>query len=655
MIKYGTEHLPQGMLDVPRAFLKDPRSKRAFPNNSGKMRVTKPYVSAPNAVFADHTNSKEGVPLWSVNKDYRKFCNILDKELSSAHQPESHDGFSTNGITGNFSAVNSVSGIKAIPGNAPVVDADSMIEDKNLAMDFNSPRHKRIFNALWDLMFSRLEESGTSLSRISSSTIPIFTASVPEKQMFLEQILNNLDDVLDLVMKDKFVELQRKYGLALAYVLGERHQPDGGKWEDGKFIPKPRYGFTREGIFSNDPEIHKQIEIDKTSHLKEVYGLENCSAMRVRTVFGLAGFVTYLLSCLFNMARSHYLTEYSYTWKHSTREQIFEKVKDNSWAVGLDVTQMDQHVPSWFLDAYADKWADHVHPGLAKLIKLMNTAPYFCPQLAPGESPFWVGNPYDPRGFWPRPGLASGRPDVPDLGKFWMTFVYACMIDDINHDLLEQAHTDHLSLKVFLKGNYRIRLLDMGDDAVVMGDDTTLPFRDILRKHLKDGTASNYAMFDEEEVVAFLGNVFMKDPITHEILMPEPNPITLVVNRFCREHSVFNHNHSEFWGSGLLLALDHYGKSSKAIEVWEHMEELWRFHMPDFPTPTAMAKAHAKLKPVGGIAGISDADIQVLLDPSKLHYKFTADMLSEGIRDKFTTFVPPEKIKRAFNSFCTIR
>jgi hypothetical protein len=640
---------------VNREFLRDGRSKLAFRTNSGKMRVTKPYISEPNACFADHTNSKEGVPVWSVDKNYRKACNVIDKELSEAHQPESHDGFSTNGITGDFSAINCVSGIKAIPGNAPVVDADSMIAAKGLAGGLVSKRHERIFDTLWDLMFSTFKESDTSISRISSSTIPLFTSAVPTKQAFLELILNNVDDVLNLVLKDDFKTLQAKYGVALAYVLGERHQPDGGKWVDGVFVPKPRFGFTREGIFSDDPEVHKQIEVDKTSHLKDVYGLTNCSAMRVRTVFGLAGFVTYFMSCLLNMAREHYLKEYAFTWKHSTREQIFDKVKDSSWVTGLDVTQMDQHVPSWFLDRYAKRWESHVHPGLAKLFQLMNTAPYFCPQLGPGESPFWVGNPYSASGFWPRPGLASGRPDVPDLGKFWMTFVYACMIDDINHDILEQAATERSSLAKFLKGGYKIKLLDMGDDAVVMGDDSTQPFKIELSKRIADKTATPYAILDVEKVVAFLGNVFMKDKITHEILLPEPNPVTLIVNRFAREHSVYNQNHSQYWGAGLLLALEHYGKSSKAMEVWEHMEDIWRVQMPGVPTPTIMAKAHARLNPIGGIAGVSDADIQVLLDPSKLHYKFTPDMLSDGVKDKFTTNVPAEKIRRAFNNLCTIR
>jgi hypothetical protein len=228
------------------------------------------------------------------------------------------------------------------------------------------------------------------------------------------------------------------------------------------------------------------------------------------------------------------------------------------------------------------------------------------------------------------------------------------MIDDITHDVLETKGNPMASIRHFLKGGYRIKLLDMGDDAVIGGDESSKPFKIELARRIKEGTASEYALLDVEEVVAFLGNVFRKDPITGEILMPEPNPTTLLVNRIGREHSVLNTAHAEYWGAGLLLALEHYGKSSKATEVWRHFEEIWRHLRPGEATPTIMAKSHARIKPIGDIAGVSDADIQVLLDPSKIHYKFTADMLSDSIKDKFTTHVPSDKIRTAFRNLCTI-
>lgn len=435
------------------------------------------------------------------------------------------------------------------------------------------------------------------------------------------------------------------FAIAIANVLGERAQPD--KWQDGK--PKARHVSSPEAALAARAET---FAADKISPVKEMFGVDGIAGMRIRTVYAMAGTVSYLMTCFMSMARAHYFHEYAFTWHHTTGSEILQSLqeRDASWSVGIDVTQMDQHVPSFFLDFYAEKWADRVDPRLAKIFSLFNRAPYYAPQLTAGGQPFWAGNPLSAEGFTTYVGLSSGRPDNPDIGKYWMTFVYLVAMDDLVGNLLEIRKDPRESLDAVLKGEHPdVLLKSLGDDAIVVGREHGSLSREKVAKYLRDPSSSKYALLDVEDALAFLGNIGIADASDRLVAM-EPNPVTEITNWFAAEHGIWS-PHRQFWGEGLAMRLDHYSTSSTAVDVWRMAEDIWRHQLPEYDTPQAAAHKERMTRRLPIMPTLSQVDMEVLLDSSKLYYKFSPEQVSVDISSLFTAKVEGETIYQAFKPY----
>jgi hypothetical protein len=579
-------------------------------------------------------------------KFLKTLATTLNKEFAVSKTPK---GFSRTGIVSTFDALRSLSGIKMYQANAPITDADKLVASKGLRTSFKNARHQKIADILFDLMFGTLVETDARMSAVSSSTIPYFTSEILDKQLFVRRALANLPDILKRLTADDFTGLLKDYGFAICNILGERHQPDGWIYEDGVLKPKPRQVVDPQDALAGNPVQH---ESSKTKLIQDIWGHEGVAAMRVRTVYAASGVSTYLITCLMSMARAHYLNEYDFTWHHRTSEHTLASLQSRqvTWAAGVDVTQMDQHVPSFFMDFYARKWAQRVDPNLAQIFHLLNYSPYFAPQLGPGLSPFWAGNPFEREGFNTYVGLSSGRPDNPDIGKYWMTFVYLLVMDELTHDLLELDPNPHESLAKVLHGDHPDLILKaLGDDAIICGRSGGRISQDTLTSYLASPKSSEYALLDVESALAFLGSIGIADNEDRLVDM-QPNPVTEVVNWFNAEHGV-DSRHRQYWSHGLFARLEHYSRSSMAADVWRRSMEVWRQVLPDVPTPEAAAFQHRKANPAPLLASLSEIDAQVLLDRSKLYYKFSPEDVSSEVLDLFTARIPGDLIHRAFSPF----
>lgn len=622
---------------VPLEFMKDPVTRMCFQKNMNSAK--RPYAGLPNVVYPG---------MLSTDPRYVRYLVELARVMTQNHPASiTPHGFSLTGVVGDYSALKTMSGIKMWQANAPIRDNTVLLLDKGLATDFKNERHRRIAKLLWQAMFNKLTPTSARLSAVSSSTIPHFVRDVADKKIILYHALDHLEPLLDMVWKDDFLGAFEEYGFIIASVLGERGQADG--WKDGH--PKERMIITPEDALASNPH---QVSSSKTRFLEDIYGYTDVSGMRVRTVFAMAGVVSYVITCLMAMARENYLSEYEFCWHHTTPEHILDELQSAglAYCTGIDVTQMDQHVPAFFLEFYAQQWEGRVDERLAKVFRLMNHAPYFAPQLAPGLSPFWMGDPFHKEGFFTNVGLASGRPDNPDIGKFWMTFVYLIAMDDLTGNILE-LHPDELkSLGMCLKGQHPDLVLKcLGDDALFGGKTTGRVSQKAVNEYLEGDASSYYALLDTEPALAFLGSIGIASG-SDDLIALEPNPVTALVNWFVPEHGL-DSNHRQYWGEGLHQRLIHYSKSATAAEVWRESMDLWRHMLPDLPTPEAMAEKHRGSDegrlPISGT--LSPIDIEVLLNRSKLVYLYQKPGdVSQEIADLFTATVDPTRIEKAYRN-----
>lgn len=638
------------IFDVNESILEDPRSILGFKaaNRDLSQTAVKPYIRPP------------GMPhpgVLSVDPRFDEYRYDYACVLTSNYPRDVDElGFAgPSAVVKDFSALLTATGVKMDQANAPMVDRTKLLEELNYASDFTNPRHKRIGRALHKAMFGRRKIAPFKFAVRSSTTLPSGFAgpgSQVQKQAMCRRNLMQAEDILNWVMDKNMHELFAQAGFYFAAVTGERAQSEGvADILGGDLTPKKRTVSSREFAMSGGRE-GERTPAGKVSITQGLFGCKYGIGARIRTVYAVCGQISYFMTPFFVGCRANYFDEFGYTWHHTTPEQIFDGIKDFESIIGLDVTLMDQNMPKFFLDYHADWLEDYFDPRFAQLIRWVNGIPYFAPQLKRGGDPFWAGNPMDPDSFHIDVGLSSGRSDNPDLGKWYMTTVYFCLVDDYLRNLLEQGPNDDESIMKVLKGEHpTFGLKDMGDDAILGLKAGNITLADKIRADLvaagESGKAglSPYAILDVEKGVAFLGNVILKDE-AGKLIRPRPNPVTFVVNRHCPERSI-NSGYSMYWAHGYLAALEHYSRAGSIIgEIDRIGDELWRKHLPGVPTPGQMAtKARDQLPlPNGDIR--SEADLEVLLDPAKLYYKFDAGDVSEHIDNLFRATVEAEFIER---------
>lgn len=636
------------LFDVDDSIMKDPRSVLGFQSANRDMTPTalKSYHREPGFPFPGIISVDPRNDLYSY-----EYAMLASEQWKPQVDEQGFAG--PTGVVKDFSALLTATGCKMSAANAPLTDRTSTLDALGYATDFVSPRHKRIARALHKAMFGRRVLAPFKFPVRSSTTLPSGFAgpgSQVQKQHMCRTNLQQADKILDWVMRKDMHALFAEAGILFAAVPGERAQPEGVKdILGGDMTPKARKVSDQEYAITGGKK-GKRYDADKTLVTQGIFGCKYMLGARIRTIYAVCGEISYFLTPFLVGCRANYFEEFGYTWHHTTADQIYDGIKDFESIIGLDVTLMDQNMPKFFLDYHADWLEDYWDPRVAQLVRWLNGIPYFAPQLTAGGKPYWAGNPMDPSTFNIDVGLSSGRSDNPDLGKWYMTSVYFCLVDDYLHDLLEQGANDDESIMTVLKGGHKVfGLKDMGDDAILglrAGySELATKMRADLTEAGESGKAglSPYAILDVEKGVAFLGNVILKDA-TGKLIRPIPNPVTFLVNRHCPERSV-NTGYQQYWMHGYLAAMEHYSRAGSIIGELDRMgEELWRKHFPGVPTPGQMANMARRQRPLPLGDTLSEVDMEVLLDPSKLFYKFGDQDVSPSIDALFRSTIEAEFI-----------
>lgn len=641
---------------VPDDILKDKRTKIGIKYASRDMKGTilKPYHREPGMPWPG---------IVSVDPRYDEFKYGLAMQASKQWEPNiDEQGFAdTSAVTADFSGLLTATGAKMSMANSPLLDRTNLLAEMGYAQDFVNPRHRRIARAIHRAMFGRRVEAPMKFNVRSSTGMPSGyggPGSQAQKQHMARRNIAGAERLLQAVDKLDLETLFVDHGFFFAMNLVERAQAEGvPDFLSGNLKGKDRVVNSPEYALSNGAKGFRG-PADKELITRGMFGLKYGLGARIRTAYGVCGEISYFMTPWLVGCRQNYFHEFGYTWHHTSSEQIFEGIKDFEELIGLDVTMMDQNMPKFFLDYHADWCEDYMDPRFAKLLRLVNGLPYFAPQSSAGASPFWAGNPLDPSSFTIDVGLSSGRADNPDLGKWYMTTVYFCLLDDYLHDLLEQGPNDDASIQRVLKGEHpTFGLKDMGDDAILglrPGNSVlAAKIRSDLKKagEVKKASLSPYAILDLEDGVAFLGNVIIKDE-AGKIVVPKPNPVTFLVNQFCPERSI-NGQYSMYWGHGYLAALEHYSRAGSIIgDLRMMINDLWRHHLPGVATPEQMANAARRENPLPVGDALSQADLEVLIDPSKLYYKFAGDGdVSEHIDKLFRATIEAEFIEEHLGQY----
>lgn len=639
---------------VDDAILKDPRTKLGFAASEDGIRsALRPYVGVPAPVISG---------LSSVDPKLDEVKHWLAVHYSKTFKPNiDPDGFADyTAVTRDFSAMLTATGVKASAANAPPTNRVKMLEEAGIAQNFVSERHARIFKAMHKIIFARRRhEAPMSFQVRSSSTMPTWyrgQGSQFQKQSMIHHLGNNLHHIFDMLEKDDIRGLYEQYELYFGMKLVERAQSEGVKdLLSGDYTPKPREVADELYALSGGQQGRRFVS-SKTDITKDLFGLKYGIGARIRTAYAVCGQINMIVGLFLAGTRAYYLTEGAYTWHHTTPEAIYQDIKEYEHVIGMDVKTMDQFYPKFLLDLHASLIGEYYDRRFGKLISYINGLPYYAPQLAMGAKPFWAGDPRDPSTFTVDPGLSSGRTDNPDLGKWYMTSTYMCLADDVVGGVLELGVSDEESVMAVLKGLHpKFGIKDMSDDALIgfkkgFEQDGRRLRQLVVSKEKEGGSASPYAVLSLENGIAFLGNVILKDELGN-VARPKPNPVTFMVNRYCPERGI-NSLNRQYWAHGMMAALEHYSRAGSIItEMLKIEREAWKTFLPEYPTPeqTIADVVRQQRLPINSI--LSPADIEVLLDPTKLYYKFDPSEVSPDIARLFTASIDGKTVDKYIKPF----
>jgi hypothetical protein len=611
-----------------RIFAKETKHKLFKYSNAGKVF---------SRTFRD--NSIEIFPgIFSTDDTYLKFVSELAKRLHDNFPKTVLENgfFDKTAISTNFQELNTVAGLKSKPIGYSMIGNDSFRRERKLASGFVKERHKKIFDEFMAECYDGYKTKATGkISQISSSGFPLFVSDVEYKLLHLNKLSENIRDILDRVEKRDLNGLWDKYSLTFCGVLSIRSQYDGWTLENGRFTPKVRYVHDDEYALSGGVR-GLRFPADKKVTI-EGHTYPDKATNRIRGVSAKPSTYNNIGTAWFEGLRSYSDSKFEQTWKHRGREDIEAKVARYDYVLGLDVTEYDRSMPYWLFDEWIK--ALPINENMRDFMRLGMLSPSFYPSQGEEPDPLWTGNPFDISYYNQYAGLPSGIFFTSALGKIGFTWAVLCMIDDLTGDVLGNIN------EILNHRHPDYAISNMGDDTLLHSNSKNLIDRLTYKNEHSINGMSDYFVVDVEEGVRFLGNVGYIDENGNIKLAGDI--ATYLGNMLVPERSI-NSKMRKYGVYGLLERRNVYNDNPS----FEAVDQIFQSTFNEFYGYNwfDLMEANLVLPADDSIDVRSFADLEVLLDPSKLYYKYETSDISSDIVSKVQTTIPEEIANKIRNA-----
>lgn len=537
------------------------------------------------------------------------------------------------GLSGDFYALLNVGGRPMMQSNYPPTSNAKLRESLGLSADFVSARHRKIAEALFDAMFPRGAWEPTELpfSRLSSTCNPFFYKGVDRKLELANHVFSNVETIVRMYSAGKLQELYRDLKWIMAYYLVARLQPDSVKFQDGVFTPKAREVNDLEYAISGGRR-GKRFDADKSLVINGAL-LEDHFRVRRRTAYGMAFMANIIWQAVIQPYRRYYGDTLGATFKHRGLADINRKIANFQEVVGTDVKQFDQSAPDFLIDFFVGRMP--VRDDLKVLLRDMFSAPYYAPCQNVGEegAGIWVGNPLDKGDFTLKMGLPSGISPNSVFGNYCNCFTYLCAADDHGGMVLERG-----VLEILLHSDPELALLTMSDDNLTCTSGRGVEVTSAWLRKLENGELiSPYLKHELERPTSYLGGLLITDQ--RQVKKVVPNLKSFVVNWFVPERSVGSAMR-EAWFVGWLERARYYAEAPRFSHVKEILDREIRNQLGFDPDVMALSYKERYRAP---FYAATTVDVEVLINPDTLNYKYSREDLSPELQAMFSAVIPAEE------------
>lgn len=572
--------------------------------------------------------------MFSTDPHFLNFTSQLVKNIEKLDLTKgvlTNGFFNENAISTNFQELNTVAGINMTPATYAVIDNSSLRRNMFLNDKFESIRDEEIFAEFMKIRYSETDGSQGKISRISSSVFPFFSKDISMKAQHLTLLLENGDDLLDKLASGKLDKAYDKYKVLLSMVDVYRSQADSFILEGGIYKPKPREVNDIDYAISGG-NLGSRFQADKRVYVngREIHGK---AAMRARTAYGFSNSPNTVFTAGFEGYRHYSDKKFGMTFKHTDRATILSKIKKFENALPVDVTQYDQSVPLYLMK----KWIElsPFNDRAKEILLLMVQAPMLYRGVSETSDPYFSGNPLDHTYFNQYKGLVSGLFSTSSMGKDFFTFASLIMLDRCYGDVKGNVE------KILSWEHPVYAITDMGDDANIHSNGDQ--FTKWVNRQLETSKygLSPYFKVDIEDGFKFVGNIgYVKDGEKH--LCGDVG--TYLKNMLVPERSIGS-AHREFGVYGLLMRREVYQDNPSFHLVddcfmktfRDCFHENWLDYMNRFLVMPTDRNLLVK----------SQADLEVILDPAKLHYKYSESDLSDGVAEILEEKISLENTEKA--------
>lgn len=574
--------------------------------------------------------------IMSDDPQFLTFCTSLSRRLHDELPKkvvQANGFFDENAITTNFQELNTVAGYNMIPATYAVIDNSLLRDELGLNHSFESKRDEKIFEELMRVRYAEHDGSRGKISRISSSTFPFFSKSVELKANHLSHLLKYGEDIKRLFDMNDLETIYKKYKLLFGMVDVYRSQADSFTEVNGSFKPKERLVNDIDYSISGG-RLGKRFPADK-SIISGGRVLEGKASCRARTAYGFSNAPNLMCTAAFEGFRHYADSTFGMTYKHTTRSAIEEKINKFSNVIAVDVTQYDQSVPLYLME----KWIEcsPFNSFGKQMLNLMVNAPMFYRGVSQESKPYWSGDPLDIGYFNQFRGLISGLFSTSAMGKDFFTFCLLTILDRVYGDVLG-------NVEKILKWEHPVYAVTN------MGDDSNFHFNDDrLAKYFSDQLetsrygVSPYFKVDIEDGFKFLGNIGYEVDGVKKLC---GDLGSYFKNMLVPERSLGG-SHRKYGVYGLLERRSVYSShplfnEADAIFQSEFKSCFGYNWLELMESNLVMPKSEAATV-------MSQAEIEVMLDPSKLHYKYNEDDIRDEVLEIIEEKISKKNTELAYN------
>lgn len=560
--------------------------------------------------------------MWSFNPAVLSFLRDAVKEWNAKLPVDlNKDGFTTTGIHATFDKLRCPAGYLQSPMSAKVVDNTLLREELGLTSGY-SKRQMEIARMVWARVWSRAAPSAVNVPKASAGGMRRFTHDVQWK---LDYALwktqpATYDKYLSMVERGDVYGLANEYEIVFGMYVQKRLQLD----EPSKVRMANDWDFAvsggRKGVRS---ATDKRVEIDGRHW-------EDFSALRVRVID--AG--PWAINCDLQIVATAHMRglfhDYPDTFHVNTPDQM-TTLFNGKHIFCSDVSEYDQSMSKDAIAVVFEQMRKWYPEGIVRAAERLYEAPYFAKPLElGGKKSQWIFDPMD----WTQSmqsGNRSGHAMTSLVAKV-NKVIETLFLIDIMYGVNER------NLDMWLKGQMTMGIVNNGDDEVVWSASK----RDIDKfKTLRADLSLGHYKVEPEPGMGFSGNLLvLVDPV-NLIYKPTTRLQTPIEKCYVPERSIGGVLRP-YWPVGWLDRIDALHESDAGRELWSIHNHFYDKHLkPEFGSHSSLIERGLRSLPIQS-HDLSAIDREVLVDPDKLHYKYTDDQVSKEVRAIITSNIPAD-------------